>query len=60
MADGKQRVAMLNEEILPGIKLQTFGADFIEVGQLGNLQKIPLEHRTPIQSPIISIVPKSP
>jgi len=60
MADGKQRVALLNKEILPGIKLETLGANYIEVGQTGQLTKILLENRMPSQPSTIAIPLKAP
>jgi len=60
MADGKQRVALLNAEILPGIKLETLGANYIEVGQTGRLTKILLENRMASQPSAVAISPKGP
>jgi len=52
MADGKQRVVLLKEEILPGMKLESLGADYIEVLQDGNLTKILLENRKASATPV--------
>ncbi len=51
MPDGKQRVVLLKEEILPGMKLESLGADYIEVLQDGNLTKILLENRKASATP---------
>jgi len=53
MADGKQRVVLLNEEIAPGVKLKSLGANYIEVGQSANLKKIMLEKSQPKQAQTI-------
>ena len=45
MSDGKQRVVFLKEEIVPGIKFQSLGVNYIEVDQAGNSKKIFLENR---------------
>jgi len=52
MPDGKQRVVLLKEEILPGMKLESLGADYIEVLQDGNLTKILLENRKASATPV--------
>ena len=58
MADGKQRMALLKEEIVPGIKLESLGTNYIEVGQSGNLTKIKLENRIPSKATPIPITLK--
>ena len=51
MPNGKQRLVLLKEEIVPGMKLETLGADYIEVRQSGSLTKILLENRKPPAMP---------
>jgi hypothetical protein len=56
MPDGKQRVVLLKQEIVPGMKLETLGADYIGVLQAGKLTKILLENR---KTPAIPVSLKS-
>ena len=57
MADGKQRIALLKEEVAPGTKLEILGANYIEVGQAGNLTRIMLENGMSSKSTPVLITP---
>lgn len=47
LVDGKQRFVLLNQEISPGIRLQSIKQEEVQVGQEGSTQTLVLENRKP-------------
>jgi hypothetical protein len=60
MSDGKQRVVFLKDEIVPGIKFQSLGINYIEVDQAGTSKKIFLENRMSFKASSNSTQLKNP
>jgi len=60
MSDGKQRIVFLKEEIVPGIKFQSLGVNYIEVDQAGTSKKIFLENRMSYKASSNSMQLKTP